>query len=93
MSKEKAKVRKLRIITKHINAWNPFDILYPDEMDSDEFKSECIAILKQLPRVKTKNDLTEAISRTFKSSFWPSSRFSHDNCSTAGEFIFNELRS
>jgi hypothetical protein len=53
-----------------INEWDPHALLASGAPD-DEFESEIASIVRQLPRIRSRNDAVLAIARVFSSAFEP----------------------
>jgi hypothetical protein len=72
-----------------IRNWDPYGLL-AGGVPPDEFDHEIASLVAQIPRIKSGEDATLAVSRIFGSNF-DSSSFPADSCRDAGEKLFAAL--
>ena len=79
----------VQVVGTIINEWDPYSLLAIG-CPNDEFDSEIAAVVKEIPRIKSRQDVVFALSRVFSNYFEPS-RFTPDACSDVGTKLFKAL--
>lgn len=79
----------LQVVSEVIRAWDPYSLL-AGGCPTDEFDSEIASVVAQIPRIKSEQDATHALSRIFSSAFEPE-RFKPDDCAETGGQLFSAL--
>jgi hypothetical protein len=79
----------LQVVSAVIRDWGPYG-LPASGCPADEFASEITSVVVQIPRIKSKQDATFALSRVFSSAFEPE-RFTPNDCAVAGANLFAAL--
>jgi hypothetical protein len=82
--------RAAEIVRSIINEWDPYSLLAEGAPD-DEFEGEIASIVRQLPRIRSNNDMILAISTVFSSAF-ESERFRPEDCAEVGARLFDRLK-
>jgi hypothetical protein len=79
----------LQVVGAVVREWDPYSLL-AGGCPGDEFDSEIASMVSQIPRIKSEQDATLALSRVFSSGF-ETERFTHDKCHEAGVKLFAAL--
>ncbi|HEY4602014.1 MAG TPA: DUF1871 family protein [Cerasibacillus sp.] len=77
------------IVKRHINRWDPFDLLYLGAPD-DEYETEVEMIVKELSKIQNENDLAEVIQDTFNKMFG-TEQFTNETCQPIALLIWQEI--
>ena len=81
--------RAIEAVREVIRRWDPYGLL-GSGCPPDEFDREIAAVVAQAPRIRSRADATQALSRVFSSAFDPE-RFWLEDCATAGAELFEVL--
>lgn len=79
----------LQVVGAVVREWDPYSLLSGGCPD-DEFDAEIASIVSEIPRIKSVQDATLALSRVFASAF-EAERFTYDKCHDAGAKLFAAL--
>ena len=72
-----------------INEWDPYCLIAKGAPD-DEFESEIASIIRQIDRIRSKNDAAHVVARIFSSAF-EFEYFAVEACADVGATLFNRL--
>jgi hypothetical protein len=79
----------LQVVGAVVREWDPYSLL-ASGCPANEFDSEIASVVSQIPRIKSEQDATLALSRVFASAF-TAERFTPDECQVAGVKLFAAL--
>jgi hypothetical protein len=79
----------LQVVGAVVREWDPYSLL-ASGCPKDEFDSEIASVVAEIPRIKSGQDATLALSRVFSSAFEPE-RFTPDECAALGHKLFAVL--
>ena len=79
-----------RVVGAIIREWDPYS-LFAVGCPDDEFDAEINRVLAQIPRIKSKQDATLALSRIFSGAFEPD-EFAPEKCASTGAKLFAALQ-
>jgi hypothetical protein len=79
----------LQVVGEVVREWDPYSLL-AGGCPGDEFDSEIASMVSQIPRIKSDQDATLALSRVFSTAF-EAERFTRDKCHEAGSKLFAAL--
>jgi hypothetical protein len=81
--------RAIEAVREVIHRWDPYGLL-GSGCPPDEFDREIAAVVAQVPRIRSRADATQALSRAFSSAFDPE-RFRPEDCAAGGAELFEAL--
>lgn len=79
-----------RIVTRHINAWDPFE-LFAMGCPDNEYDLEIVQIANQIERFSSGEALSRLIAQVFRSMF-SDARFTPEYCADVAEAIMTDAR-
>ncbi|MFO0925009.1 MAG: DUF1871 family protein [Pirellulales bacterium] len=82
--------RAVLAVRKLVAQWDPYALL-AGGAPLDEFDSEVLAIVRQIPRIQSIEDASSVISRVFSAAFEPS-QFQPSDCEEMGTELFEMVQ-
>jgi hypothetical protein len=89
MTKTADYLRACEVAKRVIDAWDPYALL-AQGAPSDEFEGCAAKVVTYVPRIRTPEDATNALSRVFSEAFEPE-LFQPDHCREVGAALFSAL--
>ena len=81
--------RALQAVREVVHRWDPYGLL-AGGCPPDEFDREIAAVVAQIPRIRSRADAVQVLSRVFSSAF-ERARFRPGDCAAAGAELFDVL--
>lgn len=81
--------RAIAVVRVVIHEYDPYSLIKGGAPD-DEWDSEIASVVRQIPRIKSANDASHAVSRIFSSAF-QSEGFSPVDCAEVGKQLYTAL--
>lgn len=81
--------RAFAVVRDVIHGWDPYGLISCGA-PIDEWDSEIASLVAQIPRIKSEDDATHALSRVFSSAFQQEG-FSAADCSEVGRHLYSSL--
>src|SRR4051812_17708762 len=81
--------RACQVVREVVHLWDPYGLIHVG-CPPDEFGAEIAAVVRQAPRIRSRNDAAHALSRVFSSAFEPS-QFRPEDCAAAGDDLYEAL--
>jgi len=82
--------RAAKIVGDTIRRWDPYGLLSLGA-PQDEFDTEILAVVKEVPRIRSEDDAARILSRVFAGAF-DDTQFAQSACSKVGAELFQKLR-
>jgi hypothetical protein len=79
----------MRVVREVVHRWDPYALL-AEGCPLDEFDSEIVAVVAQVPHIRSRIDAALALSRVFSSAFQLEG-FQPDDCSEPGNELYEAL--
>jgi hypothetical protein len=83
--------RAIRVVRQVVRRWDPYGLL-ASGCPPDEFDREIVAVVNQIPPIRSSTDAAHALSRVFSSAF-DRQRFRPEDCVVAGAELYEALSS
>jgi hypothetical protein len=81
--------RAVRVVRDVVHRWDPYSLLAGGR-PPDEFDREIAAAVSHVPRIRSRADAAQALSRVFSSTFEPE-KFRPEDCAGEGAKLYEEL--
>ena len=78
-----------QVVAAVVRRWDPYALL-AEGCPPDEFDSEIASVVAEVPRIRSRADAADALSRVFSSAFEPE-RFRPDECAQPGAELYEAL--
>jgi hypothetical protein len=79
----------IQVVREVVHHWDPYGLL-AGGCPPDEFDREIAAVVTQVPRIRSRADAVDALSRVFSSAFEPE-RFRPEDCKGPGAELYDAL--